>query len=260
MVILWMWGFVVLYMSGVWLWYRYQNNPSVVDVAWAVGLGICGILFLCEHPWTQRIRLLALILVIWGARLGGYLWFTRIRVKLVDARYTRLSATWRIPEPLGFFLNFQLQGVLMLIVALPWFFASNIVSPQISALDWFAFFLALFAIIGESLADYELYKFKKTTSGQVCNRGLWQYCRHPNYFFEWLTWCSFTLFALPQTWGWIAILSPVTLYGIMIYITAPMTERGSIQSRGEAYRRYQQLTPMFFPNVLMMVRRCRSHK
>jgi steroid 5-alpha reductase family enzyme len=37
---------IFFHMSLVWLWYRYTQNPSVVDVGWASGLTIIGMLYL----------------------------------------------------------------------------------------------------------------------------------------------------------------------------------------------------------------------
>ena len=34
--------------------------------------------------------------------------------------------------------------------------------------------------------------------GAVCDVGLWQYCRHPNYFGEWMVWNSLALASLPS--------------------------------------------------------------
>ena len=39
---------------------------------------------------------------------------------------------------------------------------------------------------------------KSGRKGGVCNIGLWQYCRHPNYFGEWMVWNSLILITLPS--------------------------------------------------------------
>lgn len=249
MMIIWVGGFIFLHMSAFWLWYRLAHNPSVVDIGWASGLTLSGLIYLASHGITLRSTLLSLILILWGMRLGFYLWFTRIRHGEVDKRYQTLSDNWKIAKPLGFFLNFQLQGVLILIISLPWFFASKVEISTLGWFDWLALTLALFAIAMEGLADYQLHRFKQTSTNQVCNQGLWSLCRHPNYFFEWLTWCAFTLFAFSNPLGWIAIISPVTLYLIMTKVTGPMTEKGSIKSKGDLYLQYQKKTPMFFPKI-----------
>ncbi|KTD62697.1 DUF1295 domain-containing protein [Legionella spiritensis] len=251
MIILLVAGFIVLHMSVFWVWYRIAHNPSVVDIGWASGLTFSGLIYLTSQTISLRSIILSLILILWGMRLGFYLWFTRIRHGKVDKRYQSLSDDWKIAKPLGFFLNFHLQGVLILIVSLPWLFASKAATSTPDRLDWLAFTLALFSIAMETLADYQLHRFKKIHINQVCNQGLWSLCRHPNYFFDWLTWCAFVLFALAHPVGWLAIISPLTLYWIMTQVTGPMTEKGSIKSKGELYLQYQKNTPMFFPKFLI---------
>jgi len=239
---------IFLHMFLIWCWYYFTDNPSVVDVGWASGLTLSGLIYLLTQPITFKIIFLSLILLIWGLRLGLYLWFTRVRKGKIDKRYLTLGESWKISKPLGFFLNFQLQGVLIVVVSLPWLFSSQTYNLQPNIIDYIVWMVALFAICGETLADYQLQHFKKTHPGKVCNQGLWRLSRHPNYFFEWLTWCMFAIFALPAHFGWLALVSPLTLYIIMSKITGPMTEEGSLKSRGQDYIDYQAVTPFFFPD------------
>jgi len=234
-------------MCVIWLWYRYSNNPSVVDVGWASGLTLSGLIYLNQQDLSLRTSILSLVLLIWGLRLGGYLWWTRIRCKHIDKRYTALSDSWKIDKPLGFFINFQLQGVFIFIVSISWYFTSLSTAKNINILDIFGLAIFTTALILETMADHQLQQFKKEFPGQVCNRKLWSLSRHPNYFFEWLIWCSFCLFAFSSTYGMLAILSPLTLYLIMHFLTIPITESQSIKSRKECYISYQTTTSEFFP-------------
>jgi steroid 5-alpha reductase family enzyme len=82
----------------------------------------------------------------------------------------------------------------------------------------------------------------------VCNRGLWAWSRHPNYFFEWLVWVAFFLFALPSPGGWAAIIGPIVILYLLLRVTGvPLAEQQSLRSKGDAYRRYQETTSAFFP-------------
>lgn len=240
---------VFLHMCLVWCLYRYLKNPSVVDVGWASGLTLSGLIYLFSETCSTRTIILGVVLVLWGGRLGLYLWYNRIRLGHVDKRYTNLSDNWKIAKPLGFFLNFQLQGLLIMIVATPWYFSGKALIQSPNALDYFAIILAILALTGETIADNQLQNYKRAPSGLVCSIGLWHYTRHPNYFFEWLVWCAFSLFGFAHSYGYIGLISPLTLYLIMTKITAPMTEAGSIKSRGQAYLEYQKATPMFFPGL-----------
>ncbi|HEY5228157.1 MAG TPA: DUF1295 domain-containing protein, partial [Opitutaceae bacterium] len=110
--------------------------------------------------------------------------------------------------------------------------------------------LWLVAISCEALADAQLAWFKRSGSnrGKVCDVGLWRYSRRPNYFFEWLIWVSYFLFASASPWGWLSIASPACILFLLLRVTGiPMTEEQSIRSKGDAYRRYQQRTSAFVP-------------
>ena len=62
--------------------------------------------------------------------------------------------------------------------------------------------LLLVALAGEALADWQLRSTRSRPPpggdghGGICDVGLWGWSRHPNYFFEWLGWCAYPLFAI----------------------------------------------------------------
>lgn len=245
---LFVYAVIFIHMCLFWLWYKRLQNPSVVDVGWASALTLSGVIYLLSNPITAKTVVFCILLIIWGERLGFYLWFTRIHRGIVDKRYTQLSNSWS-DKPMGFFLNFQLQGLLIFIVATPWYFTGLASTNPFSFLDMLGVLLVIGGLIGETIADHQLSQYKKNPTGSICQIGLWQYSRHPNYFFEWLVWCGFALFGLAHSAGYIGFISPIALYLIMNFITGPMTEAGSIQARGQAYLDYQKSTPMFFPNI-----------
>jgi steroid 5-alpha reductase family enzyme len=123
-------------------------------------------------------------------------------------------------------------------------------APALHPLEIAGTVLWLIAISGEALADAQLAAFKRhaANQGKVCDAGLWRYSRHPNYFFEWLIWVAFLVFALGSPWGWVAIIGPASILYLLLRVTGiPMTEEQSIRSRGDAYRRYQRTTSAFVP-------------
>ena len=110
--------------------------------------------------------------------------------------------------------------------------------------------LWLLAVSGEALADAQLAAFQRDPAnrGQVCDTGLWRTSRHPNYFFEWLTWVAYALFALASPWGWLGLIGPACILWLLLRVTGlPTTEAQSLRSRGDAYRRYQARTSAFVP-------------
>lgn len=242
-------GYVFIQMCLVWVLYKILKNPSVVDVSWSIGLMMSGLIYLLNAPSNGKIIVICMLLVIWALRLSAYLWYTRIRHGHVDKRYTKLSDNWKINKSLGFFLNFQLQGALILIISSVFFWIADVKDYQLSLLNIAAFAIIIIGILGETLADWQLQIFRKKHKGEVCNHGLWNYSRHPNYFFDWLTWLGFAILALQAKYGYIGLLAPMMMYIIFTKMTGPMTERGSINSRGQKYLDYQKNTPMFFPKI-----------
>lgn len=237
--------YLVLQMLGVWVISMHYKNPSIVDLSWPIGLMVSGLIYIWAQNITQLTYLVSIFLIAWALRLAFYLWYTRIRVGTVDKRYEKISADWKL-KSLGFLLNFQLQGLLIYIIAIVFLFTGARYYAGLTWLDLLACVMILIGFMGEASADYQLEMCKKGNK-KICNIGLWRYSRHPNYFFDWLTWCGFTLFSIQYPYGLIAIISPLTLYIIFTRVTGPLTEKGSIESRGKAYLDYQRHTNMFFP-------------
>ena len=80
------------------------------------------------------------------------------------------------------------------------------------------------------------------------NMGLWRYSRHPNYFFESLVWWGFFIAALDSPYGWLTVICPLLMLHILLNVTGiPLTEKHSLETRGEAYRQYQRTTSRFIP-------------
>jgi cyclopropane-fatty-acyl-phospholipid synthase len=110
--------------------------------------------------------------------------------------------------------------------------------------------LWVIAILGEASADGQLRQFKAdpTNRGKVCDRGWWAWSRHPNYFFEWLIWVAYALFALASPFGLWALVCPVIMLFLLLRVTGVgPTEEQSLRTRGNAYRAYQSRVSRFVP-------------
>ena len=58
-----------------------------------------------------------------------------------------------------------------------------------SLLEIMGLSISVVALCLESLAVNFLRAMKRQGKhNQVCDVGLWRYCRHPNYFYEWMVW------------------------------------------------------------------------
>ena len=235
----------VLFISAImlvaWFWYILKKNPGVIDMFWSIAIMSSGLIALTSQSnftWYQFTA--GFLLLTWGIRLSVYLWYTRVFPGHVDERYLSLSQDWKISKALGFLVNYQFQGFLALIIALPFWWIAQKQFFSVPFILGIIFIIT--GIIGESIADFQLHRYKKNHDKGVYQQGLWRYSRHPNYFFEWLTWVGFACLAIMQPYGFISFLSPILLLCIMLFITVPLTEKQSLKSRGEAFKKYQKST------------------
>lgn len=248
---------VAILMVVLWTIQLRTRNAGIVDVGWAVGLGGLGIFYGLRGPGAPENRLLVGLLTgIWGFRLAGHLLFDRVLGHPEEGRYVALREKWAAAADRNLFVFFQAQAVLAAILSIPFLlgvserpdspgpFARIGFWPLVGAGLW------LIGLVGESVADRQLARFKDETAnrGQVCRVGLWRYSRHPNYFFEWIIWCGFACLGLDAGLGWLGLIGPALILLFVLKITGiPPTEAQALRSRGDAYREYQRTTSAFFP-------------
>ena len=239
-------------MVGVWILARRINNAGVVDVAWSLGFALLAVIyFFMGEGDPARRTLICAMAAVWSLRLGIYLW---IRVAKhhpeEDGRYATLREQYPRHTWLMLFGFFQLQAVLLAILSVPFALAASNPNAGLSSWEWAGAALWLVAMLGEALADWQLYRFRSLpdSKGRTCRIGLWRYSRHPNYFFEWLIWVSFFIFAVGTPDGWIAGYCPVLMLFFLFKVTGiPATEAQALKSRGAEYREYQRTTSAFVP-------------
>ena len=256
-------AFVVVEMTATWLVARKLRNNGIVDVVWSAGFAPIAVIYfaMAHYGWAADDSLLRCIVftvmvVIWSLRLGAHL---QARVAMhhphEDVRYAKLREDWGAKVDAKMFWFFQLQGALQAVLSLP-FLLVNLEADSggriavVGALGWIGFGLWATGLLGESLADRQLARFRAdpANKGQVCQTGLWNYSRHPNYFFEWVVWVGYAVFALGSPWGWLGLIAPALMLHFLLNVTGiPMTEALSIKSKGDAYRAYQRTTNAFVP-------------
>jgi steroid 5-alpha reductase family enzyme len=145
---------------------------------------------------------------------------------------------------------FEFQALLDVVLSLPMLIAAMNPAPGVGVLELTGIGLWLVAVAGESIADAQLATFKRDPAkkGRVCRRGLWNYSRHPNYFFEWFVWVAWAAYALASPWGWLGLMSPVMMLLFLYRVTGiPATEAQALRSRGREYEEYQRTTSAFVP-------------
>lgn len=237
-------------MLVAWLLHLRMKNAGIVDVFWSLTLGSLALLDAALGSGDETRRLLVAAMGgLWGLRLTLHL-AHRVAREPEDGRYQTLRARWGGNVEAKFLAFFLAQGLSCVALSTPFLVASVNAAPSLSPLEAAGVALFALAIGGESLADAQLRRFKADPAnrGKTCRAGLWRYSRHPNYFFEWLVWCAWALFALASPWGALALLCPAAMLYLLFRVTGiPATEEQALKSRGDDYRDYQRTTSAFFP-------------
>jgi steroid 5-alpha reductase family enzyme len=233
-----------------WFGQRMTGKAGIVDVVWTFGVGAEALLalVLIADGLVARRWLVGALVATWSLRLGTHL-LARLIGKPEDERYARLKAAWGQRAQLRLLLFYEAQALAAPAFALPMLLAGNSQAP-LGAWDVAGAIVGFGALLGERQADSQLARFRDNPvhRGQVCDEGWWRYSRHPNYFFEWLHWCSYPLFAVHAPLGWLASFAPLAMLYFLCFVTGvPPAEEQSLNSRGDAYRKYQARTSAFFP-------------
>ena len=226
------------------------KNYGFLDVTWTLSIGLLAILDGVYGSGGPARRLLFSGLgALWSLRLGAFVLMRVLRHHpSEDKRYRTLRERWTTPG--AFLVFFELQAFIAVVFSLPFLAAAFAPDPHIAVLEWLGLSLAAGGIVGEAIADHQAESFKRRAdrAHEILDVGLWHYSRHPNYFFEMLTWAGFAIAccALPE--GWLAIACPVLIIYFLLRVTGvPLTEKHSIETHGEAYRDYQRRTSAIIP-------------
>jgi steroid 5-alpha reductase family enzyme len=256
-VIVGQWAALAAIMAVAWAVQQRTGNSGYVDAIWTFGLGAVGVIsaampFGATEVLSSRQLLVAGIVLAWSLRLGLHI-LSRSKARGDDPRYAALIKEWSAGARREMFWLLQKQALVTVPLALTLFLAAHSPAPLFRTVDVIALLVLVGSILGEGVADRQLRAFAASgAKRRVCDRGLWRWSRHPNYFFEWLLWVAFALFAIDPTghypFGWLALSGPLCMYWLLVYVSGiPPLEAHMIGKYGEAYRAYQRRTSAFFP-------------
>jgi steroid 5-alpha reductase family enzyme len=231
----------------MWLVSLAVRDASIVDMIWGPGFAVSAWITYLGGQQSTRALLLTLLVTVWGLRLGAYL--TRRNLgKPEDYRYQEMRAKaggrfWIV----SLFQVFLLQGVLMWVVSVP----VTVTQASDSALIWLDFVgiaAWLLGLVFETVGDLQLARFKSRpgSKGQVMDRGLWRFTRHPNYFGDFSVWWGHYLIALAAGYWW-TIFSPIVMSTLLLRVSGVSMLEKTISSRRPGYEEYVRRTNAFFP-------------
>lgn len=233
----------------LWLASLALKNSSIIDIFWGLGFVLIAWLsvILTGH-WEPKALLLAGMVTLWGLRLAGYLAWRNIG-KPEDYRYAAMREHHGNRFPIvSLFTVFGLQGLLTSIISLPIQVGINHTSGW-HTLVALGIVLWMVGLTFECVGDYQLASFKANPAnqGQVMNRGLWRFTRHPNYFGDFLVWWGFYFASVESNSWWWTIISPIIMSFLLLKVSGVRLLENSLKSRIEGYEEYVRNTSSFFP-------------
>lgn len=225
------------------------RNNGMVDVGWGLGFVVTAWLLLLLHPPVTPARLtMTLLITLWGLRLFWHI-LRRNVGKPEDFRYAELRRGWgKWVVPRAFLQVYMLQGFFMYVIALPVILGIHS-SPTVLPF-WFALGLCVFAVgfVFEAVGDAQLRHFlhNPANRGHIMTQGLWRVTRHPNYFGEATMWWGIFLIALSGGITPLAIISPIAITLLLLFVTGVPILEESMKNR-PGYAAYAARTSIFFP-------------
>ena len=249
-------NFAILLAAFLLLWLVCLRTRDVtpIDSVWALGMVAMALTTFAQAGGDPgRKRLLLALCGIWGLRLGGYmLW--RWRDHGPDRRYQTMLGRAEAAKGWSFakatlILVFATQAPLLFIVCLPVQLGQLDAAPPVGTLGIAGAAVAIVGIVFESVGDWQLTRFRKNTAnaGQVMDRGLWRYTRHPNYFGDALTWWGIYAVAAETATGLWALPGPVLLTWTLMKWSGAPTIEGRMKRKKPGYEDYVRRTPAFVP-------------
>ncbi len=226
------------------------GSKSYVDALWAYGVGVVTLFFVWGTTSGNEARkwFVSALAVVWSVRLGSYI-LLRVATMPEDGRYQMIKESWKTNKDWKMFRFYQYQAMASVLFAVPMLIAAQSEAP-FGLLDSVGLIVGVAAILGESIADFQLHTFRSDPSnqGKVLRKGLWRYSRHPNYFFEWLHWWAYVFFAIHAPLFVLSLVGPIFMLLFITRITGVRpTEQQATRTRGEKYLEYQKATSPFFP-------------
>lgn len=242
---------LVVLQAGLWAIQNHTKDASTADVGWAIGMSVLvGWYAVNLEGNAARKMLMGIPVLIWTIRLSSHLLRRMMHHQKEDSRYAQFRQAWGRDARRNFFMIYQLQPVFNVLLSVPFLIAFMNPDQTIKAIEIIAVMVWTIGILGESVADEQLRRFMldPANKGKVCQLGLWNYSRHPNFFFEWLMWVAYFIFALSSPYGWWAVIAPAFMLFLLIKVTGiPLMEQRALANKGDAFREYMRTTSFFIP-------------
>lgn len=242
---------VAAVMLATWGIATWRRDVSLVDIVWGPSFAVVATvgLLVGDGSGARRV-LLAAMVGLWGLRLGAYLAWRNLGHG-EDKRYRKMRE--RVGERfwlVSLVTVFGLQGLLVLVVSLPVQLAAGAEEPEgLGPLAVVGLAVWLVGVAFEAVGDAQLARFKAdpANEGEVMDRGLWAWTRHPNYFGDACAWWGTFLVAAeaaPARWG---VVGPIVMTVLLLRVSGVSLLERDIGERRPGYADYVRRTSAFLP-------------
>ena len=231
---------------------RVHGNSSMYDAYWSVAPPLLMLWWWTERePGTDagRFTLLAVVMVLWAVRLTANWAWSWPGLHHEDWRYPLLrDKAGGLAVVADLFAIHVVPTLQVFLAMLPVYVVSTRPGRDLGRLDAVAVLVGLGAVVLETVADLQMRRFTSTARrGDVMDRGVWAWSRHPNYLGELGFWVSMALFALAASPGsWWVVVGAVGIWAMLSLASIPMMEERSLQRRPE-YQQVVDRVARFFP-------------
>lgn len=230
---------------------RLHRNSSFYDAYWSVLPPVLALYWWLESPLEatdSRFWLVFGVVALWSVRLTANWVYGFPGFPHEDWRYGPMKEQAGRLEPLVDLVGIHVIPTLQVFLGMVPVYVVTRAGRDLGWLDAVALVVGLGAVGVETVADLQMHRFVGSREpGQVMDRGLWAWSRHPNYVGELGFWFSLGLFGLaasPSSW-WV-LLGTVAMLGMFLGASIPMMEKRSLERR-PAYRDVVERVPRLVP-------------
>lgn len=230
------------------------KNASIYDPYWSVAPAVILPTFMILSGYDNVFGWILIACVwIWSLRLTINCFVNFKNLETKDWRYQMLQEKhpklYFLINLFGIHLFPTFMVFIGMLPAFMFFEMSSKTNPTIGHI--IALIIILGAIVIETIADYQMYQFRKQNNKPeaIMNQGLWKNSRHPNYLGEILFWIGIYLAFASYSEVEFAVVfgtafSPIAMFTMFVFISVPLLEK-RMKQRKPGYQEYINNTNMF---------------